>query len=706
MKYRNKEISWLSFNGRVLQEAGDRSVPLMERMKFLGIFSNNLDEFFRVRVATLKRLERLGKKAEKIIGHRPSDILEEIHRIVLSQQADFDNIYQEILQELAREKIFLINENQLEDEQAEFVRQYFRNEVRPALIPIMLDQLDEFPELRDHAIYLVITLMQENQPQTLRYALIELPTEVLPRFVELPPDGINRHIILLDDVIRFCLAEIFSMFEFDTFRAYTIKLTRDAELEFDDDLSVSFMKKVTRGLQQRKSGDPVRFVFDQRMPPELLKIFSRKLFKGRMDGTLIPGGRYHNFKDFIRFPRVGAAALMDKPPKPLRHPELDGDGSLFKVLKSREIMLNYPYQSFDYVIDFLREAAIDPKVTHIRITLYRVARNSNVTNALINAAKNGKSVTVVMELQARFDEENNIYWAHRLQEAGVRVIHANPNYKVHSKLILVSRKHRRKEILYANIGTGNFNESTARLYTDTSIFTTDSRITKEILSVFQMLEVNYQNPKFKHLLVSPINMRSEILRLIDQEISNARSGKEAYIFLKINNLTDKDIIAKLYDAGRAGVEIRLMVRGMFSLVSNAPEASDGIEGRTIIDRYLEHSRIIVFGNGGNPLYYLASADWMPRNLDRRVEVTCPIYNPELQEELRQIMEIQWRDNVKNRVLDRNLINQYREREEGEPRFRAQDEVYRFLRERYFGSKAGAGNPKTTTLKAAEESGAS
>lgn len=676
---RNKELSWLSFNARLLQEARDPSVPLLERIKFLGIFSSNLDEFFRVRVATLKRLEKLGKKALKLIGDSPEKVLKKIHEIVLAQREEFEQIYQEILKELARERIFIINERELNQEQARFVQQYFRDQVRPALIPIMIDRLEKFPDLKDHAIYLAIRMYSSQNPAKIRYALIELPTDVIPRFILLPEENGNQYIMLLDDLIRFSLREIFAMFPFDHLEAYTIKLTRDAELDISDDFSDSLVRKISRSLAQRKRGKPVRFIYDQQIPEDLLSFLIKRLKLMKDESNFIPGGRYHNFKDFINFPAVGPETLRYCFPKALPHRHIQPNHSLLEIIRERDILLHYPYQTFDYLIDFLREAAMDPTVSSIKMTLYRVAKNSKVINALMSAARNGKSVTVSIELQARFDEEANIYWSNRLQEEGVRVIHSAPNIKIHAKLLLVTQKIKRKTIRYASIGTGNFHEATARLYTDHSLFTADARLTEEVKQVFDVLENNYQRTRFRHLLVSPFNMRESWLRLIHNEIKQARSGKEAYIIVKLNNLTDPEIIKKLYQASQAGVTVQLMVRGMFSLVPGVEGMSENIRAAGIIDKYLEHSRLFVFCHGGNPKYFLSSADWMPRNLDRRVEVACPIYDQEIQQEIRHYLDIQWRDNVKARVLNKDLDNQYRVTS-GDERVRCQEMLYEYLQQ--------------------------
>ena len=676
---RNREISWLSFNGRVLQEAADPTVPLLERVTFLGIFSSNLDEFFRVRVAFLTRLAQVGKQARKVIGADPKHILKEIQRIVLKQQTDFEEIYQQLLRELAEENIYIIDETQLSEDQAAFVKDYVQQNVRPVLIPLMINQLSHFPYLKDHAIYLAVCLSSTHTPKKLQYALIEVPTDILPRFVILPSSEDKHSIILLDDVIRYGLKDIFSTFKFTNVEAYTIKLTRDSELEIDEDLLESYMRKISKGLKKRKFGTPVRFVYDSQMPEHLLRLLTRKMKLQELDSSLIPGGRYHNFKDFMTFPRIGPPRLRYPLSPVLPHRHFARKNSVFAVMEKRDVLLHYPYQSFDYLIDLLREAAIDPRVTSIQMTLYRVARQSQVINALINAAKNGKQVTVVMELQARFDEADNVRWAQTLQEEGVRVIDTVPGLKVHAKLLLVTRKGRKQSRLYATVGTGNFNETTASLYSDHSLFTTDTRITAEVKKVFEFLEKNYQRGAFRHLLVSPFNMRRKLLACIDREIKQARRGEEAYIILKANNLDDRQLIKKLYDASQAGVEIRLMIRGMFSLIPGIKGMSEHIRATCIVDRFLEHSRVFVFCAGGDEAYYLSSADCMRRSFDQRVEVACPIYDPDLRQEIKDYLDIQWRDNVKARILNAKLDNTYNTFPSS-PRVRAQEQLYTYFQQ--------------------------
>jgi len=674
--YRNKELSWLTFNARVLQEASDPSVPLVERIRFLGIFSNNLDEFFRIRVAGLNRLVKFGREAESVIGHNPKKILKEIQEIVVRQHQQFDQVFHDLSLELARHNIFIVNEQELEPNQGRFVREYFHREVRQHLIPLMIDQVKTMPTLRDQSAYLAVILAKSPDAKQHTHALIEIPSDS-PRLVELPREGQHRFIILLDDVIRYCLDEIFSGFGYRHFEAYAVKITRDAELDFEDDVTQSLPKRIAQSLKQRKQGTPTRFVHDVQLPKEFFTILTSKL-KLTGDDTVIAGARYHNFRDFMNFPDFGIKSFRYERFDVLQHPVLRSNGRLFDAIRKRDILLHYPYQSFASVIDFLREAAIDPDVTSIRLTVYRTARNSNVMNALINAARNGKSVTVVIELQARFDEEQNLYWGNKLQEEGVRVIYGVPGLKVHSKICLVSRREKKGRVRYAIVGTGNFNEQTARVYDDLALFTANSKITEEVRRVFRFYENNYNVTPFRYLIVSPFNMRRRMVRLIENEIQNAKTGKPAYIFLKLNNLVDQEMVALLYEASQAGVEVKLIVRSMFSLVPGLADVSTGIQAISIVDRFLEHSRIFVFCNGGRPNYYISSADLMTRNLDHRVEVTCPIFDKRIQAELQAYLDIQWSDNVKARVLNEHPDNAIR-RTVGDRKVRAQYAIYEYLR---------------------------
>lgn len=616
----NRELSWLAFNERVLQEAEDNTVPLIERLKFLGIYSNNRDEFFRVRVATLKRVVKHQKKAEELMGENPVRLLDKIQKAVIAQQEKFEHTYQKIIRELKKHNISIINETQLTPIQGAFVKNYFREKVKSSLFPIMLDNASAFPYLKDRLGYLIVKLGRKDKTKKNKFAIIEVPTDNISRFLVLPKDKEKNYIILLDDVIRFCLDDIFQNFEYDYVKAYNIKLTRDAEIDIDNDLSKSFVEKISKGLKARKKGQPVRLVYDSAIAPDMLDFIMKKIKLGKEDNP-IPGGRYHNFKDFISFPNVGHPDLSYKKIKPLKHPDFKDQTSLIKVIKKKDVLLTYPYQSFDHIIDFLREASIDPKVQSIKITLYRVAKNSSIVQALINALKNGKTVTAVIELQARFDEEANIYWSDKLKEEGANVIYGVPGLKIHSKMFLITRKESGTINQYAHIGTGNFNGDTARVYTDHTLLTSDSQITEEVERVFNFYSDNYKGGSYKHLLVSPFYMRKRLYQLINKEIQHARANKPASIFLKLNNLVDPHMIYKLYEASSEGVEIKLIVRGICSLVAGIKGLSENIETISIVDKYLEHSRVFIFHNKGHEKYFISSADWMTRNLDYRSEST-------------------------------------------------------------------------------------
>ena len=673
----NREISWLNFNARVLQEAADSTVPVLERLRFLGIFSNNQDEFFRVRIATLTRLLILGKKAKNAVHYKPKKILEEVQEIVLEQGKLFEEIYADIQRELKRQNIFICSETQLNKEQGEFVKNYFNENVRPTLVPIMLAQVKEFPYLKDKTIYLAIKLGIKGKPQAKQYAIVEVPTDVVDRFLVLPSTNKNQYVMLVDDIIRYNLPDVFSFFPFDEIEAYTIKVTRDSELDIDNDISQSFIDKISKSVKARQKGEPVRMVYDQTMPKDLLDFIKLKLRMRNLD-NFIPGGRYHNFKDFIKFPQLQGKGLFYPKQKPIQHKLLANNQSFFEVLKKQDIMLHYPYHTFGHFIDLLREAAIDPNVKTIQITLYRVASKSMVINALINAAKNGKQVVAVVELQARFDEEANIKWAQHLQDEGIKVIYGVPGLKVHSKFCLITRTEGGKNKLYTNITTGNYNENTSLVYADDSLFTADAKISKEVEHVFEFFEKNYKVYQFKQLILSPLNTRRKFMRLIENEVEHAKAGKKAEILLKMNSLVDEEMIAALYDASRAGVKIRVIVRGICALVPGIKGMSENIEVISIVDKFLEHSRIYIFHNGGDTLYYLSSADWMTRNLDYRIEVSCPINDKKLQKEIRDMLEIQWSDNTKARVMDKEQNNEHRTTK-SKAKVRAQHAIYDYLK---------------------------
>jgi polyphosphate kinase len=672
--YIPKEISWLSFNERVLQEAENKEVPLIERFKFLGIYSNNLDEYFRVRVATLRRLAQFGSKSHEILGYSPKATLKKVYEIVLEQNTRFEKIYTGLLQELEKHNIHIINEKQLNQEQAEFVRDFFLREVRNRLMPFLIEKDTELPNLTDDAIYLAIYLAKKNVEKK-KYALLEVPSDVLPRFIILPEKDDGKYLIFLDDVIRFGLKDIFFIFDFDEIFAYTIKLTKDAEFEIVDDISESYIEKISRSLQQRRHGNPVRFIYDRKMPPDMLKMLTKMLKFGPND-VVIPGDRYHNSKDFMRLPNLGKKKFYYEPLKHIHHKDIQPGKSILSAIKKKDIMLFFPYHPFDHLIDLLREASIDPYVNSIQITLYRLARNSSVINALMNAVRNGKKVTTIVELQARFDEEANIEWGNKLMEEGVKVIYGVPGLKVHAKLCLITRTKDDLIQRYAAIGTGNFNEDTARIYTDHLLLTSNKKITNEVFKTFNFFNVNYRKDNYYHLVLSPFFLRNKMTLLIDNEIKNAKAGEKAFIYLKLNNLTDSEIINQLYDASRAGVTVRLIVRGMFSLVTGVRDLSENIKAIGIVDRFLEHSRFMIFCNGGNEECYITSADLMTRNIEHRIEVTCPVFDRNIRNELKEIFEIQWSDDVKGRKLDPALSNNYVK--PGKRSVRSQTEVHCYV----------------------------
>ncbi len=687
--YINREISWLSFNERVLQEGEDPTVPLLERLKFLGIFSNNLDEFFRVRVATQLRLMQLDKGIKQYVTDKPKKVVQKIKRIVEGFQQRFDTVFAKIVAELKQQNIFIVNEQELSSEQEAYVRDLFRKSIAPSIAPIMVSRLEVFPELTDRSIYLAIKMWVESdekeqqekeQPNAQEYALVEIPTNDHSRFVRLPDVGEKKYIILLDDVIRFCLNQVFDILPYNKFEAYTIKITRDAELDVDNDIAESLLEKISKGLRNRTKGQPVRFVYDSAIAPDLLQFIIDKMGLDAED-NLLAGARYHNFRDFISFPHLGCMSLVNEPLPPIPCERLERAPSILAEVAKKDVSLHYPYHSFSYYTRMLREAAIDPQVTSIKITLYRVATESKVVKALMNAAYNGKSVTVVIELMARFDEGANIYWSKRMEEAGVKVIFGIYGLKVHNKQTLITREENGKLVNYATVSTGNFHEGNANLYTDINIFTADKRITSEVEKVFSFLEYNYKTFNYRYLWVSPLSMRRKLYMHIDTEIANARKKLPAYIHCKINNIVDLDVIRKLYQASNAGVKIKLMVRGICSLVPGVPEQSENIEVVSVVDRFLEHSRFFIFCNNNHPKYFISSADWMTRNLDHRVEVAIPILDSDIQAEVRAVFDAGFKDNVKGRVIDEKQTNASRN-SVGKKPFRSQIELYNHYLKEY------------------------
>ncbi|HEY9114384.1 MAG TPA: polyphosphate kinase 1 [Bacteroidales bacterium] len=678
-KYINREVSWLHFNERVLQEAMDKQNPLIERLKFLGIFSNNRDEFFRVRVATIKRMIQLEKQKEGKAKFNPVVVLKEIRQIVEEQEKKFTNTFFELKKELKKENIIFLDENTLNEEQGRFVQQFFHSEVRPYLFPIMLKNISNPDRLRDNSIFLAIHLQDSTGQNDDDYSLIMVPTDNVPRFIQLPNENNKKFIIFLDDIMRYSIGEIFRPFGYDSFNAYTIKFTRDAELDIDNDFSKSFIELMSESIKKRKKGAPVRFVYDKEIPEGMLQQLFNKLNISELD-HLRGGGKYHNFKDFMSFPKIGAKRLNYDKLKPLKHPLLPPNTNILDVVSQRDVMLHYPYQSFQYIVDLLREAAIDPKVKAIKMTFYRAARNSNVINALINAARNGKMVTVFLEIQARFDEEANIYWAEKLTEEGVKIIKTLPGFKVHAKLMLIRRKEGGQNIYYTNISTGNFNESTAKVYADDSLLTANQEIANEVNMLFHLFESPYNPPRFRHLLVAPYSLRNQLVKLLNTEIRNAKAGKEAWAILKLNSLVDEKLASKLYQAAAAGVKLDIICRGICVLKPELPGLKDNMNIISIIDKFLEHSRHFVFANNGKPKFFFGSADWMVRNLDHRFEVLCPVYDENIKSEVMDMLQIQLADNVKARLLGSSHINQYKPSGSNE-KVRSQFALYDYFKEK-------------------------
>ncbi|MCP9200713.1 polyphosphate kinase 1 [Gramella sp. GC03-9] len=671
-RYTNRELSWLSFNARVLQEAADETVPLIERLRFLGIFSNNLDEFFKVRYATVKRIDLAGKTGKSALGGiKASKLLEEITKIVIDQQAESLKILEDIQSKLKEHNIHIIKEDEVSESHQDFIKNFFLSKVSPALVTIILNELPEMPSLKDSAAYLAVKMVMadETEPKKgiskilnrgekdIRYVLIEIPRNI-ERFVVLPEENGNQYIILLDDLIRYNLHTIFNIFNYEKLSAHMIKITRDAELDLDSDLSKSFIEKISDSVKDRIKGDPVRFVYDKNIEEDTLTYLMNKMGIDATD-SIIPGGRYHNRRDYMEFPGLGRGDLHYEVKDALPIPGLILQTSVLKGIADKDYLLYAPYQSFAYVVKFLREAALDPKVKTIKITIYRLAKISHIASSLINAVKNGKKVTVQIELRARFDEVANIRYAEQMQEEGVKLIFGVPGLKVHCKACVIEREEEGKLKRYGFISTGNFNESTAKVYTDYTLFTADPEILKEVNKVFDFFEINYKVNKYKHLIVSPHYTRSALYKLIQNEIDNKKNGLPAGIRLKLNSISDTGVIDKLYMASKAGVKVKLLVRGICCLVPGIPGLSENIEAISIVDKFLEHPRVFIFENAGDPKVYISSADFMTRNLDQRVEISCPIYDEDIKSELIETFEISWSDNVKARLHCRGIENPYR-----------------------------------------------
>jgi polyphosphate kinase len=682
--YIPRDLSWLSFNGRVLQEANDPSVPLKERIRFLGIFSNNLDEFFRVRVATLKRMIELKGKGKKLDMHleaHSQSILDAIQTIVLEQQNEFNRIWKNIVRDLKKENIALVDEKHLSREQLVFVKEFFEQQVRGNVIPLMVESIAQMPYLRDKSIYLGIVMRKKNSAYKSKYALIEVPVSAVGRFVELPTKTGGHQIILLEDIIRINLPVIFSYFGYDYFESAIFKITKDAEIDIDNDLSSNLIEKIEKGLKNRRKGKPVRFVYDREMDAGLLDYLIRRLNLNQKS-NIIPGGRIHNFRHFMDFPDIVKQKSIRK--ASLTHPELSRSLRVTDVVLKKDVMLHFPYHSFNPVIDLLRESAMDPDVVSIKITAYRLAPASKVINALINAARNGKQVTVMLEVKARFDEEANLEWKDVLEQEGITVLYGIQNMKVHAKICVIKKREKNKTLQYGFVSTGNLHEKTARVYGDHCLLTSNRNVMADINKIFQFLEYPEKGygplERCNTLMVSPISMRTGIEGLINHEIKQAKAGKKAAITIKLNSLSDVSLIKKLNDAAVAGVTINMIVRGIFCALVDHKKFNTKPRAISIVDEYLEHARVMIFYNGGNEKVFISSADWMVRNIDHRIEAAVPILDKSIQAELQDIIHIQLQDNVKARVLDSDLLNNYVP-SGSKKKLRSQIETYLYLQQK-------------------------
>ncbi len=652
----HRDISWLSFNYRVLQEAKDPTVPLLERLKFLAIYSSNLDEFFRVRVANHRNLMRVGRKTRQVFVYDPKVILKQILKIVNRQQMEFSEIFEkQIVPELGKHRIYIKRRLNLGQKQRAFVEKYFNENMLPYVQPVLLVKHKIRPFLNNASLYLMVHLKDKEDHST-QYAIVKVPSDHLPRFIKLPSLNGRREIIMLDDVVRHCLSRMFPGYDIED--TYSMKLTRDAELYIDDEYSGDLVAKIKSSLTKRHVGPPSRFVYDREMPQELL-YFLIETFNLKKEDLLVEG-RYHNNFDFFGFPDFGLKHLKNKPLPPLPYKPLEAAADFFAAIRQKDHLVCPPYHSYDSVVRFFEEAAQDPKVTHIKITQYRVAKRSRIMNALMEAVENGKQVFVFIEVKARFDEEANLEWGERLQQAGVKVAYSLPGVKVHSKLALVRRMEGRTAQFYAYLSTGNFHEETAKIYCDFGLFTVNKHLTTEAARLFTFLETG-KEPKagFEHLLVGQFAMREKIEQLVDREIMHAKAGAPSGITLKLNSIQDQKMMQKLYEASQAGVPIKLIIRGICSIVPGIPGISDNIKAISIVDRYLEHARVLIFHNRGNEEIYLSSADMMTRNLSWRVETVFPLFDEDARNCIKDIIDLQWRDNQKARILDAKQTNTYR-----------------------------------------------
>ena len=650
IKYINREISWLDFNLRVLEEASDKNVPLLERLRFVGIFSNNLDEFFQVRYSTVQRIAQSEKSGKKVLGGTNArELLKNITEKVIIQQRKSDEILKKIQNELKNEKIIFINENEVLDNQIEFLNEYFIKNVSPSLVTTILS--DEFKQdFSNNIAFLAIKLDLNIKNNNYQFATIEIPSE-LDRFIVLPKLNGNQYIMILDDLIRFHFKMIFNFFDYKSIESHMIKVTRNAELDMEGDLSKSYINKIMESVKERTLAEPVRLVYDKEISSQTLRVLMKKLLIDSTD-SLIPGGRYHHRRDYMNFPRLNRPDLHYKKLNPLTIKGLSLKSSIIKAIDSKDYLINTPYHTFSYVIKFLRESALDPDVKSIKITIYRLSKISNVVSSLINAARNGKKVLVQIELQARFDETNNILYAEQLKDAGVEIIFGVPGLKVHSKICVIEKVINNSKKRYGFISTGNLNEDTASLYTDYILFTSNQNILKESNRIFNFLQVNYKLKKYKYLIVSPHYTKNKLIKLIDNEIQNKKNNLPSGIKLKLNAITNFQIIDKLYEASCHGVKIKMIVRGICCLIPGLKNLSENIEVISIIDRFLEHSRVYIFENSGDNSVYISSADFMTRNIENRVEVATPIYDKLLKKQINDVFEIAWNDNVKARLVNR------------------------------------------------------
>lgn len=673
--YIDRDLSWMYFNRRILQEATRENVPLLERLGFLGIYSNNLDEFFRVRMATLSRIAECEDKSLRKESEHARKLIKRINRLNAVYAKEYEEALAGVRSRLRDEHIFLLNENELDEEQQRYVRRFFRQRLSGFVSPVWITAARQLTDETDDSIYLAVKMNTEGRKAG-DYALIELPVQVSGRFVRLPDRDGNKYLMYLDDVIRYCLPFIFGGLGYTHFEAYAFKFTKDAEMEIGNDLRTGVLQKISKGVKSRRKGDALRVIYDQDMPAALHKRVMNLLNLDKLD-TVQAGGRYHNHKDLMAFPDCGRDDLKYPVWKPIVRPETNSSrDSVLRMVQEGDRFIHVPYHSFDYYIRLLQEAAIHKEVKSIKTTLYRLAKDSKVVKALICAARNGKKVTVVIELLARFDEASNINWSKKMQDAGVNVIFGVENLKVHSKITHIGMRNGSD---IACVSTGNFHEGNARVYTDYMLMTAAKNIVKDVNAVFTFIEKPYMPVTFKELLVSPNEMKKKFVRLINNEIRNRQQGKPAYIKVKINHITEPEMVRKLYEASENGVRVDLLVRGNCSLVTGIPGKSDNIRICGIIDRYLEHSRIFIFANGGEKKCFIGSADWMPRNLDNRIEVVTPVYDAKIKEDLEKVIDYGLRDTMQGRIVDGTGENRPWTTEDGEA-FRSQEQLYMHYRE--------------------------